>query len=80
MPNKTYTTTIRFHLPAHIKMIEQVKTDYYPTSLSKALIHALRELYELKQDMAKLRKAVKKKYEIDSNIIATVLGINRYDL
>jgi len=75
MPDKTYTTTIRFHLPAHIKLIEQVKTDYYPTSLSKALIHALKELYALKQDREKLCKAVKKKYEIDSKLLKDVFDL-----
>lgn len=75
MENKIYTTTIRLRHPKHIELIERVKKDYFPTSLSKALLHAIRELYELKEDREKLRKAVKTKYEIDSKVLKDVFDL-----
>lgn len=67
-----YKTTVRFHSRRDLDLIEKVKADYYPTSLSKALCMALRDLYDLKADMAMIKKAIKPTLKIDPKVLQKI--------
>jgi hypothetical protein len=64
-----YTTTIRIRRKDDVELIERVKLEFCPTSLSAALIRVSREYYRLKKRDDLMHKAIKRKLEIPTKLL-----------
>ena len=64
-----YTTTIRIRRKDDIELIERVKLEFCPTSLSSALIRVSREYYRLKKRDDLMHQAIKRKLEIPTKLL-----------
>lgn len=57
-----------------IKLIRELKREWGEATISKVLKRALREAKEFKEFKEKIRKAIKKRYEIDPKTIREIFG------
>lgn len=64
-----YTTTIRIRQKDDIELIERVKLEFCPTSLSTALIRLSKEYYRLKKRDDLMHQAIKRKLEIPTKLL-----------
>lgn len=57
-----------------IKLINELKSEWGEATVSKVLKRALREAKEFKLFKENIRKAIKKKYEIDPKVIREIFA------
>lgn len=70
---KVYITTLRVYGDKDIQLVKNLTNEFSSSSLSKCIVHVIREYYKIRRQLEKiqniLEKSVKIKYEIPENIV-----------